>query len=165
MAVDRNTAFADIVKTRNQGNQRGLTAAGRTDKSNRFPFAHGKADILEHRFFPVGIGKCHMVKSDLIHLMHGQRLFLFADRALCGKHFFDPFCGYISTGIHHEDHAEQHHGKHCMEQIFHESHQLADLQRIGIDHTGRNIINGKRRQIHHQKKDRFRRRHQLEQAA
>ena len=40
------------------------------------PLRTVKLTSLSTASSPVGIGKCHMVKSDLIHLMHGQRLFL-----------------------------------------------------------------------------------------
>ena len=50
-----------------------------------------------------------------------------------------------------------------MKQIFHESHQLSDLQSLCIDHVCCCQIDTQSGQIHQKEKDRFCGRHQLEQ--
>ena len=63
--VDAHAAFRYIIKTGNQIDQRGLSAAGRTHYGNGFARIDGEIDMFQHRFLAAGVGKGNVYKFDV----------------------------------------------------------------------------------------------------
>ena len=62
-AVDRHTAFADVVKTRDEVEQRRFAAACGADDGRRLPGFGGKADMLQRVLVRAGIAEADIVKG------------------------------------------------------------------------------------------------------
>ena len=108
-AVDRHTAFADVVKTRDEVEQRRFAAACGADDGRRLPGFGGKADMLQRVLVRAGIAEANIVKGHNAlgtALGQGFRRGRVVDGSGGLDDLVDAVCGHTRAGQHDGDHRQ-----------------------------------------------------------
>ncbi len=128
-AVERDAAGGDVVKARDQVDQRRFAAARRADERRRLAGARGEADVLEHVFICAPVAE-----RDVLELDHASYLFrqLFGPlgiphAALALQHVGDAPRRNGRARRHHEHHADHQKAHDDLHGVLDERHHVAHL--------------------------------------
>ena len=125
--VHQHTPLCYVVKAGNQVHQRGFSAAGGTDDSQRLPGCDLQRDAAQHRLLALSVSKADVFKRDGASrtgkacvkrgIAHNVGLRI--------QNFTQPPCGGQTSGQRLEDHGQHHHTVENLGEIGDSCHNSA----------------------------------------